>query len=342
LRELFRNKLFVGAIVALGLILSATLWQYPEKDKLAEIDGAVITEPQIDASLGRQLSQLNLQIYNLKRQKLDQLIDAQLLTEEAKRRGLSVATLLEQEVEGKRSSVSEEDIQAFYESNKNRLNVELGKVHDQIRDYLSGQRREARKTEYFKALRAKAKITSYLKAPPVLRADVSIGGSPSKGEEKALVTIVKFEDFECPYCRTVQPTISELRKKYAGRVRVVHKDLPLEEIHPQAQLAAQAARCAAGQEKFWQYHDMLYSHAPKLGPAELKRYAKEVGLETTSFDQCLASGKHKSAVQKDLAEGAKLGLTGTPAFFINGRELVGAQPIEAFTAIIDEELALAK
>lgn len=342
MRDLFRNKLFVGAIVALCLILSATLWQSPKEVKLAEIDGAVITERQIDATLGRQLSQLNLQIYNLKRQKLDQLIDAQLLTEEAKRRGLSVATLLEQEVESKRSSVSEADIQAFYESNKNRLNVELGRVHDQIRDYLNEQRREARKNEYFKALRAKAKIITYLKPPPIQRLDVLIDRAPSKGAENAPVKIVKFEDFECPFCKTVQPTISELLKKYAGRVRVVHKDLPLEEIHPQAQLAAQAARCAADQGKFWQYHDMLYSHAPKLGPAELKGYAKEVGIETTSFAQCLASGKHKGAVQQDLAEGAKLGLTGTPAFFINGRELIGAQPIEAFTAIIDDELALAK
>ena len=239
-------------------------------------------------------------------------------------------------------SVSQEDIQAFYDSNKNRLNVELGKVQDQIRDYLNEQRRETRKNEYFKALRAKAKIITYLKPPPIQRLDVLIDGAPSKGAENAPVKIVKFEDFECPFCKTVQPTISELQKKYAGKVRVVHKDLPLEEIHPQAQLAAQAARCAADQGKFWQYHDLLYSHAPKLGPAELKAYAKEIGIETMSFDQCLASGKHKSTVQKDLAEGAKLGLTGTPAFFINGRELIGAQPIEAFTAIIDEELALAK
>jgi protein-disulfide isomerase len=342
LRDFFSSKLFVGTILALCFILSATLWGYPEKDKLAEIDGAVITERQVDASLGRQLSQLNLQIYNLKRQKLDQLIDAQLLTEEAKRRGLSVATLLEQEIEGKSSTVSQEDIQAFYENNKNRLNVDFGKVQDQIRDYLTEQRRTARKTEYFKALRDKVKINTYLKPPPIQRLDVLIDTAPSKGAENAPVRIVKFEDFECPFCKNVQPTISDLLRKYTGKLLLVHKDLPLQEIHPQAQLAAHAARCANDQGKFWQYHDMLYSHAPKLAPAELKLYAKEVGLETTSFDLCLASGKHKIAVQKDLAEGAKLGLTGTPVFFINGRELVGAQPIEAFTAIIDEELALAR
>jgi protein-disulfide isomerase len=131
-------------------------------------------------------------------------------------------------------------------------------------------------------------------------------------------------------------------KKYDGKVRLFHKDLPLEAIHPQATLAAEAARCAGDQGKFWQYHDTLYNNAPKLGAADLKAYAKEVGLDTASFDQCLESGKHKSVVQQDLNEGAKLGLTGTPSFFINGRELSGARPLEAFAAIIDDELARAK
>jgi protein-disulfide isomerase len=188
-------------------------------------------------------------------------------------------------------------------------------------------------------LRSKAKVTTYLKPPPIQRADVSINGAPFKGAEKAPVTIVKFEDFECPFCKTVQPTLVALLKKYDGKVRVVHKDLPLEEIHPRAQLAAEAARCAGDQGKFWEYHDTLYGNSPKLGAAELKTYAKNVGLDPAPFEQCLTSGKYKAAVQKDLSEGAKLGLTGTPTFFINGREISGAQPLEAFAAIIDEELA---
>ena len=161
-----------------------------------------------------------------------------------------MATLLEQEVE-RRDFKFEADIQAFYESNKNRLNVELGKVQDQIRDYLNEQRLEKRgRIELSQsAPRQKPKIITYLKPPPIQRLEVLIDRAPSKGAENAPVKIVKFEDFECPFCKTVQPTISELQKKYAGKVRVVHKDLPLEEIHPQAQLAAQAARCAAESRK---------------------------------------------------------------------------------------------
>ena len=310
-----------------------------DSEKLAEVDGTVITRAEIDRTGGKQLQTLRQQLYQLERQKLNEYIGAALLSREAKDRGVSVSTLIEQEVNAKVPAISEEDIRAFYETNKARIGVELEKVHDQIRDYLREQRITAQKNEYFKSLRSKAKVTNYLKPPPFQRADVLVNGAPYKGSKNAPVTIVKFEDFECPFCKNVQPTLATVLKQYDGKVRVVHKDLPLEAIHPQAQVAAEAARCAGEQGKFWEYHDTLYGNAPKLGAAELKTYAKNVGLDTAPFEQCLTSGKYKAAVQKDLSEGAKLGLTGTPTFFINGREISGALPVESFAAIIDEELA---
>ena len=213
LQDLLKNKIFLPAISIVFLFLIAALSLHSEQNRLADIDGTIISEQQIETILRRQLSALNQQIYSLKRQKLDELIDAQLLTEEARRRGFSVATLLEQEVDSRALLVSEEDIRSFYESHKNRLNVEFDRIHDQIRDHINQQRREARRKEYFKALRAKAKVVTYLKAPPALRAEVSITGAPFKGSEKAQVTIVKFEDFECPFCKTVQPTINLLFQK---------------------------------------------------------------------------------------------------------------------------------
>ena len=328
----------------LGLSLSFGWSCSPTKDseKLAEVDGTIITRAEIDRAGGKQLQNLRQQLYQLERQKLNEYIGATLLSREAKERGVSVSTLMEQEVSAKISAVSEEDIRTFYESNKARIGVELDKVHDQIRDFLSEQRATARKNEYFKTLGAKASVTTYLKPPPVQRADVSVNGAPVRGSEKAKVTIVKFEDFQCPFCKTVQPTFKDLLKKYDGKVRVVHKDLPLETIHPQAFQAAEAARCAGEQGKFWEYHDKLYADTPKLGPEELKSAAKDVGLNVPSFDQCFTSRKYRSAVQKDLNDGAQLGLTGTPAFFINGREISGARPLDDFSAIIDEELGQTK
>jgi protein-disulfide isomerase len=335
-------QMFLLFLLALSVSFGWSCGPTRDPEKIAEVDGTIITRAEIDRAGGKQLQNLRQQLYQLERQKLNEYIGATLLSREAKARGISVATLMEQEVSAKIPAVSEEDIRTFYEANKARIGVELDKVHDQIRDFLNEQRATARKNEYFKTLGAKAKITNYLKPPPIQRAQVLTTGAPSKGADNAPVTIVKFEDFECPFCRNVQPALADVLKRYNGKVRIVHKDLPLQAIHPQAQLAAEAARCAGDQGKYWEYHDTLYAKSPKLAAADLTAYAKEMGLDVMNFDQCLGGGKHKALVQKDLSEGAQLGITGTPTFFINGREISGALPVESFAAIIDEELGEAK
>ena len=310
-----------------------------DSEALAEIDGTIVTRVDVDKSGGKQLQALRQQLYQLERQKLDEHIGAMLVTYEAKKRGVSVATLLEQEVNSTVQPASEEEIRSLYEKNKERIPVEFKKVRDQMSNYLREQKITKRKIEYFKMLRAQGKVTNYLKPPELVRVDVSVHGAPFKGSEKAQVTIVKFEDFQCPYCKAVQPNFEEVLKRYDGKVRLVHKDLPLDQIHPQARQEAEAARCADDEGKFWEYHDKLYASSPKAAPEDLKFYAKDLGLKQDIFDKCLTSGKYKAAIQKDMNEGASLGLTGTPTFFINGRELSGAQSVEVISQIIDEELS---
>jgi len=336
------HKLLLFFLISVSLSVGWGCRPTNDSEKLAEVDGTSITRAEVDRAAGKPLSNAREQLYKLERQKLDEYIGAILLTREAKSQSISVSTLLEREVDGKIAALTEDEIRSFYEKNKARLPVDFDKVHDQIRGYLREQKIENQKAAYVKELRSKAKITTYLKAPPVFRAELALNGAPIRGAENAPVTIVKFEDFQCPFCKTAQPTFKDLLKKYEGKVRVVHKDLPLEAIHPLARQAAEAARCAGEQGKFWEYHDQLYSISPKLSIEDLKSSAKQVGLNSAAFDQCLPSGKYRAAVQKDLNDGAQLGLTGTPAFFINGREITGAQPMEAFAAIIDEELAQAR
>jgi protein-disulfide isomerase len=327
----------------LALLLWAVTSCQPSKDshKLAEIAGTVVTRVDLDKSGGKQLLALRQQLYQLERQKLDEYIGAMLVTQEAKKRGVSVVTLLEQEVNSSVKPPSEEEIRGLYEKNKERIPVEFEKVRDQIRKYLHEQKITERKIEYFKTLRINGRVTTYLKPPELVRADLSLNGAPSKGSEKAEVTIVKFEDFQCPYCKAVQPNFQEVLKRYDGKVRLVHKDLPLDQIHPQARQAAEAARCADDEGKFWEYHDKLYGSSPKAAPEDLRFYAKDLGLKQDLFDKCMTSGKYKEAIQKDVNEGASLGVTGTPTFFINGRELSGAQSVEAISQIVDEELGRA-
>jgi protein-disulfide isomerase len=167
---------------------------------------------------------------------------------------------------------------------------------------------------------------------------VSIQNAPVRGAAGAPVTLVEFSDFECPFCKQTRPTLKQLLERYPGKVRLAYRDFPLESIHPQARRAAEAARCAHDQGKFWEYHDVLFAQSPKLAAEDLRRYAGEVGLDVTKFDGCLAAGTHKAAVQRDVEEGNQLGITGTPAFFVNGRPLSGAQSFEAFARVIDDEL----
>jgi protein-disulfide isomerase len=335
----------MAALLSTSLLLAVILVSACQKiggAKIAEVDDRLIFASDLEKYAGRELAAQRENLYKLEKQKLDQYITAFLLTEEAKKRSVSVEAVLEQEVNSKVLPVGDDEIEVFYKANRARIGGDLNKVKEQIRDYLHNQKIEAQKALFFKSLRSNAKVVTYLKPPPVFRTEISFAGEPFRGSEKAPVTIVKFEDFQCPFCKQIQPTVNALLSRYDGKVRLVHKDLPLESLHPQARQAAEAARCAHEQGKFWEYHDKLYANAPKASADDLKSYAKDVGLNADSFDRCFASGKYKEVVQRDLNEGAQLGLTGTPTFFINGREISGNQPSEAFETIIDEELARAK
>ncbi len=143
---------------------------------------------------------------------------------------------------------------------------------------------------------------------------------------------------DCPFCKRVQGTLGELLARYGDKVKLVHRDFPIDSLHPQARRLHEAARCANEQGKFWPFHDLLYARSPAK-PEQLQASAQEVGLNLPAFEQCVANGKYRAAVQRDVDEGIRLGITGTPSFFINGRQLTGAQPLENFAHAIDEELA---
>jgi protein-disulfide isomerase len=306
---------------------------------LAVIDGVAIGADEVEKSLAGQLSKLEEQIYNLKRQKLDALINDKLLEKEATKRKLTVPALLDAEVTSKVGLVTEQEIENFYQENKAQVKGEQAEVREKIRTYLQNQKLTAKREEFLRALRGQSKVVVNLKPPPIQRVDVSIQGAPVKGGAKAPVTIVEFSDFHCPFCKQVVPTLAKIESKYGEKIKLAFRDFPIESLHPGASKAHEAARCANEQGKFWPYHDKLFAGPANSTPELFKRLAKEVGLETVAFETCLSSGKHQAAIKKDIEEGQRLGVAGTPAFFINGRLLSGSQPLEAFARVIDEELA---
>lgn len=161
------------------------------------------------------------------------------------------------------------------------------------------------------------------------------------GDSNAKVTIIEFSDYQCPFCKKFyDETLPLLKKDYinTGKVKLIYRDYPLSSIHPKAQKASEAAECAGEQKKYYDYHDKLFKNQNFLEIDNLKKYAKELGLNTKEFNDCLDSNKMASEVQKDLEDGQNLGVDGTPAFFINGIPLTGSQPFEAFKNLIEQEL----
>lgn len=176
---------------------------------------------------------------------------------------------------------------------------------------------------------------------------MNVGEGPMLGRADAPVTMIEFSDYECPFCRKYfSSTFQELKKAYidTGKVRYIFRDFPLERIHPDARLAAEAAHCAGDQGKYWEMHDRLFTHQGAKKPDTLKSLAGDMKLDLTSFEVCLDNGKYAKAVNEHIAAGSAAGVTGTPGFFIGKTQedntivatgMKGAQPAAVFSQVID-------
>jgi protein-disulfide isomerase len=166
---------------------------------------------------------------------------------------------------------------------------------------------------------------------------IEVGASPAVGAKNAPLTIVEWSDFQCPYCGKMFPVLKQVEDEYKGKVRIVFKNEPLP-FHQNARPAAEAALAAGAQGKFWEMHDLLFTHQTQLDRASLEGYAQQIGLNLAKFKADLDSNAYEKAISEDSAQGLALGANGTPTFFINGRQVVGFMPFEQFKGILDEEL----
>jgi protein-disulfide isomerase len=326
------RRLLVGLVV---LPICAAAWA--GEPPVATIGTHTISRAQLEERVRSELIELDTQRYHVLREGLDEMIAEELLQLEAKARGITPEALQQQEVTSKAGKPTEDEIKQVYDANKDKLNnASLDEVRPRIETYLQQSKVQARRQAYVNELRTKYKTVVTLR-PPVV--EVGLGTLPPRGDAKAPVTIVIFSDYECPFCKQAEVTVETVRKTYGDKVRIAHRDFPLS-FHQHAEPAAEAARCANAQGKFWEYHDKLFP-STDLSSEKLQALATEVGVDRAKFDACVKSGEFKQAVEKDTAEGSGVGVTGTPAFFVNGRMLTGAQPFEKFKELIDQELALA-
>ena len=324
----------VAAILSTGA--SATRAFAGAQDRVvATVGDHQITESQLDAKIKSQMASLESRIYDLKRQALESMADDYLIEQAARRANLSVDDYVKKEVRDKAETVSDAQARKYYDDHKKQIPAPYDQVKDRLISGLNNQKVQEQRAKLVASLRANTPIKIMIAAP---RVAVASAGHPELGGKDAPVTIVEFADFQCPFCRRAEDTLKDLRAKYGDKIKLVYMDFPLP-MHDHALDAAKAALCADEQGKFWAYHDDLYANQSKLAPADLKAYANQLGLDTARFDGCFDQAKFEARVRRDMTKGSRLGVDGTPSFFIDGRPLVGSQPLEAFEQVIDEELA---
>jgi len=321
-------------VVLAGFAVLATMGTAAAQDSevVLEINGEKITRTELHEKEAGVLLQPRYDFYQAEQKALNDLIARRLLDNEARRQHLSVDELLKREVDSKVKDLTEEQLRTVYDviAPKETFEAIRGKILESVR----AQRLQRARAAYIDSLREKANVLVLL-APP--RADFAVGDAARLGPASAPVQLVEFADFECPYCIKVHPELTKLKAEFGDRISFVFKDFPLP-MHAHAQKAAEAARCAGTQDKFWQYHDRLFS-STQIDVPQLKQFATDLGLDMAKFNNCLDSGQQVAAVQKDAAEAQKIGLSATPSFFLNGHFFTGALQYENLRQMVLRELS---
>jgi protein-disulfide isomerase len=321
---------------------SAQQSRMPAPNEVVAIVGSTsITLAQVDEKALQQSTgnfgsvKLAQALFEARRLAIEDLIEDALLKQDAQARKLDPAKVIEQEITAKVADPTDAEVAQWFQQNQARLQgATLDQARLAIKSYLVQQRTLTVRQQYMDGVRSKV-VTRIMLDPP--RQVIAKADRPAKGPESAPIELIEFSDFQCPYCESAFPTVNQVLNAYGDRIHFIYRHYPLA-IHPRARPAAEASQCAAEQGKFWPFHDRLFGDQTRLSDEDFKQGAAQLGLDTAQFNACVDSRKYKGEIDVDIRAGDEAGVSGTPAFYINGRMLSGAQPFEAFKRIIDEEL----
>jgi protein-disulfide isomerase len=325
--------------IAIGLCMSAVMSLHGQTSVdagqvIAKVGSSYLTLGDLQKKEEGKLLQAEYQYYLNERKALEELIDNQLLTDEATKRNIPFDQLLETVVYKEVKDPTEDQLHVYYEGLDTQEPYES--IRPDVLQHIRELRRSKARAAYVESLRKEARINVMLMPPT---ADVDTTKAFAEGPANAPVTLVEFADYECPYCQKVNPQIQQLKKEYGDKLTIVFKDFPLP-MHHGAEKAAEASRCAGEQGKFWDYHDVLfYSH--EVDVQALKDHARVLKLDGDKFDTCLDNGVETAAVKKDLEEAKGLGLTGTPSFFVNGHFVSGVVDYGALKDLVNQQMNVA-
>jgi protein-disulfide isomerase len=326
--------------ISVTLLIASRTWAASDADLhqngnvvVVEVNGAKVTVADLENKRASAIFQARTAYYEAERKIIQDVVDDYLLEQQAQKEGITVAELLDRHVTSTLpKDPTDEVLRVYYEGVDTTEPFEAvrGKIIDVLR-----QRRTAKaRLAYLQTLRSQGPIIMRL-APP--RAPVSMKDVPVRGAAKPAITLLEFADYECAYCQQMQPSLDKLEAEFKGRIAFAYKDFPLP-MHPNAEKAAEAARCAGAQGRYWDYHDLLFA-TRQLDSSALKAAARSLKLDTEAFDTCLDSNKMADIVRKQAAEAQTLGIQGTPTLLVNGRYVSGAPSYESVRAVILEELS---
>jgi protein-disulfide isomerase len=325
------------AAAALGLGCRAMGIGNADEPVAARIGSDVITVSELDETIKEDLFKRETRdrnpakLHEVRSHAVQAPVARRVVEDAAKKQDQTSEAFLEAEF-AKLPPVTDAEVQAFYDQNAAQMRgAPLETVAPRVKAHLENEARR----KVVETLVASADVKIELMQP---RVELRPGG-PALGPDDARVTIVEFSDFQCPYCQRAEPVLKEIAARYPKDVRIVYRHLPLDALHPRARPSAEAAACAADGNKFWEFHDQLFANTRALGDDDLRRYAAAVGLEPKSFDECVRTRKHAATVEADAQEAKQIGVTGTPAFVVNGIMLFGFQTADSLDAVIQEELS---
>lgn len=287
---------------------------------IATIGGQPLKAESVVERLKPIVYRLQLEGYELTKRQTDQLMDDNLLLEEARRRQIGPEEIIRAEVSDKVRNPTEAEVTKFYNENKARIAGDLNSVRNQVANYLQEQARQSLEQELSARLRKNADIRWLISEPVPPIQNISVDDDPVRGEATAPITVVEFTDFQCPACAAMHPVLEEVLRSYGDKVRFVVRDFPLSQ-HEYARKAAEAANAAQAQGKFFEYITLLFKNQKALDVTSLKKYATEVGLNRARFDAALDRGVYAAEIKKDIEDGEMYGVGSTPTIFVNGVQL---------------------
>jgi protein-disulfide isomerase len=289
-----------------------------------------------------QLRNMRQQVYAVEMRGLHKVLDKRLIEAEAKRKGMTADQLFQAEIVAKVADPPEDKVKEYYMQRQSQYKGQpFETVKDQIQRGMKDV--EIQKVEgiYVQGLLQKAAVNgeiSFMLPPPM--EEIPIDATRLRGDIAAPITIVEFSDFSCSSCKVAESTMKALLAKYSGKIKISYRDFPVTMVRPQAQIAAEASRCAGEQGMYWEYHDLLFENVDKLGRDDLAGYARKLKLDDAKFDACLSSGHYGQQVEQDLQLGNRAGVVAAPSVFVAGTFVRGDQPQSVFEKLINDELTL--